>query len=190
MPVFSRWQNARVVTWICLLRAVNLGARNKVPMRALRERLTDVGFGGVRTYVQSGNLVVTSHHRSPQAVAQAVATVVRDDFGVAEPVIVRTSEQIDDIVAGNPFPQAAMDRPKQLHVSFLLGTPDRVGADAIHADELTCGACRVIGDHVYIDFRDGVHGSRLTGAYFAKRLGVGGTARNWRTVLALTELAR
>jgi uncharacterized protein (DUF1697 family) len=173
-----------------LLRAVNLGARNKVPMPALRERLTAVGFADVRTYVQSGNLVVSSRHRSPQAVAQAVATVVRDDFGVGEPVVVRTAEQIDDLVAGNPFSQAAMDRPKQLHVMFLMGRPDPAGVEAIHADALTREVCQVSGEHLYIDFRDGVHGSRLTGAYFAKRLGVDGTARNWRTVLALADLAR
>lgn len=179
-----------MATWICLLRAVNLGGRNKVPMPALRESLARAGFADLRTYVQSGNVVATSRHRSPAAVATVVADVLHRDFGVDQPVVVRTAEQVERVIAENPFEQAAAQRPKMLHVSFLCATPAAAGVDAVHTGELTRDVCRVIGDQLYLDFGESMQGSKLTGPRLSKLLGVDGTARNWRTVLALVDLAR
>jgi uncharacterized protein (DUF1697 family) len=175
-------------TWIALLRAVNLGARNKVSMPRLRDELTTDGFGDVRTYVQSGNIVARAPQRSAAAVAKRIATLIEREFDLSVPVVVRTPGEIDAVIEANPFPAAARERPKQLHVSFLAGDPDADGASALHDDEATRDACRVVGRQLYIDYATGVHGSRLTPAYFERRLGVEGTARNWRTVLALAEL--
>jgi uncharacterized protein (DUF1697 family) len=63
-----------MATWVCLLRAVNVGGRNKVPMAQLRDVLSADGFADVRTYVQSGNVVLTSPLRSPSKVSDAVRT--------------------------------------------------------------------------------------------------------------------
>jgi len=179
-----------VTTWIALLRAVNLGARNKVSMPRLREVLTVDGFAEVRTYVQSGNLVVASPQRSAAAVEKRIAALIDREFGLTVPVVVRTHAELTSVIDANPFPAAADERPKALHVSFLAGDPDADGVAGLHADDLTRDCCRVEGRHLYVDYADGVHGSKLTPAYFARRLGVEGTARNWRTVLALAELSR
>ncbi|MFN8169302.1 MAG: DUF1697 domain-containing protein [Candidatus Nanopelagicales bacterium] len=77
-------------TWVALLRAVNLGSHNKVNMPALRAALTEVGFGDVRTYVQSGNVVLSSPARTPTKVAAGVGDVLRASFGIDTPVLVRT----------------------------------------------------------------------------------------------------
>ncbi len=175
-------------TWISLLRAINLGSRNQVSMPALRAALAEAGFDDVRTHLQSGNVVARSAHRSPAAVADKMQTLLRTGFGVVVPVVVRTPEQLRQVVAGNPFPAAAEQRPKMLHVSFLGAVPDPSAVAALHSDAATEHTCRVEGDHLYVDYGEGVHGSRLTAAYLERRLGVPGTARNWRTVLALAEL--
>jgi uncharacterized protein (DUF1697 family) len=86
-------------------------------MPALREALADAGFTEVQTYVQSGNVVFTSRHRSPAAVADAVRDLVRDRFDVDQPVVVRTPEQIGSLIEANPFADAAAERPKLLHGS-------------------------------------------------------------------------
>jgi uncharacterized protein (DUF1697 family) len=178
-----------VTTWIALLRAVNLGARNKVSMPRLREALAAAGFDDVRTYVQSGNIVARTSRRSAAAVETRIASLIRDEFGLTVPVVARTPAQLAAVIEANPFPAAAAERPKLLHVTFLAGDPDPDGVAGLHGDELTREVCRVVGRQLYVDYADGVHGSRLTSAYFARRLGVDGTARNWRTVLALAELA-
>lgn len=177
-------------TWVCLLRAVNLGAHNKVPMPALRKALVAEGFEDVRTYVQSGNIVARSPLSSPGQVAGRVTRLVSEEFGVDAPVVVRTLSELDRVVDRNPFPEAARERPKGLHVVFLDGTPDPVRVAELHDHELARGLCLVDADHLYVDYRDGVHTSRLTAQLFARVLQVEGTARNWRTVMALQELAR
>ena len=176
-------------TWVALLRAINLGSRNKVAMPALRQALGDAGFTDVRTYVQSGNVIASSPHRSPAKVAETITALVKEEFGLDVPVVVRTADQLHHVVTANPFPDAARERPRLLHVSFLIAEPDPGRVTALHSDESMSEVCRVDGDHLYIDYRDGVQGSRLTSAYFARRLGVDGTARNWRTVTTLAQLA-
>ena len=178
-----------MTTWIALLRAVNLGARNKVPMPRLREVLAAEGFGDVRTYLQSGNIVAESRQRSAAAVEKRIGAVIEREFGLTVPVVARTPAELAAVIEANPFPEAAQRRPKLLHVVFLAGDPDRDGVAALHADERIRDRCRVEGRHLYVDYADGVHGSRLTLDYIARRLGVDGTARNWRTVLALADLA-
>ena len=100
-------------TWISLLRAVNLGSHNKVSMPALREHLAEAGFEDVRTYVQSGNLVTTSGHRTEKGVARAVAKVVAERHGVGVPVIVRSPEDMARVLALDPFPAATKRQPKR-----------------------------------------------------------------------------
>lgn len=176
-------------TWIALLRAINLGARNKVSMPRLRELLAANGFDDVRTYVQSGNIVARSRQRSAPAVQERVAQLITREFGLTVPVVVRSPDEVGAVIRSNPFPEAARARPKLLHVSFLSGDPDPGGVAALHGDEVSGDRCRVDGRHLYVDYAEGMHGSRLTPAYFSRRLGVDGTARNWRTVLALAELS-
>lgn len=179
-----------MTTWIALLRAVNLGARNKVPMPGLREALTAAGLRDVRTYVQSGNVAFDSRHRSPASVSTAVREVVRREFGVDQPVVVRTGEQIASVVAGNPYPEAAVERPKLLHVTFLTAVPEPARVALVHEDPISSDVCRIVGADLYVDHQASVHGSRFTGSWFDRHLGVEGTARNWRTVLALLALAQ
>ncbi|MGH9114440.1 MAG: DUF1697 domain-containing protein [Acidimicrobiales bacterium] len=177
-------------TWVALLRAVNLGAHNRVPMPALRKALEASGFEDVRTYVQSGNVVARSSDRTPGQVADRIATLVREEFGVDSPVVVRTAAGLATLVDRNPFPGAALERPKLLHVVFLAASPAADCVDTLHGDEAAREVCRVDGNHLYVDYRDGVHGSKLTPQFFARVLQVDGTARNWRTVLALQEMLR
>jgi uncharacterized protein (DUF1697 family) len=176
-------------TWIGLLRAINLPSHNKVAMPRLREALTKDGFTDVRTYVQSGNIVLGSRQRSASAVGKRIGAVIQDEFGLTVPVVVRSPAEIAAVIDANPFPEAAAERPKMLHVTFLDADPDADGVETIHTGDLTRDVCRVDGRQLYVDYVNGVHGSKLTATYFSRRLRVDGTARNWRTVLALAELS-
>ena len=177
-----------MATWVCLLRAINLGSHNKVPMPALRDALAEAGFTDVQTYVQSGNVVVSSGHRTAVEVSEAVRALVGERFDVDQPVMVRTAEQVRGVVDANPFPEAGAERPKLLHVVFLTGAPSPEAVERVHSEDLTRDVVRVVGEDMYVDYGDSVHASKLSPAYFSRRLGVEGTARNWRTVLALAEM--
>ena len=168
--------------WIALLRAVNLGVRNKVPMADLRERLAEAGLPGARTFLQSGNVVV----RSDREVAPIIRETVRRHYGVDEPVMIRSRDRLAEIVAANPFPQAAAERPTLMRVIFLARhpSPERARKLEEHDD------ARVMDREVYIDYRTGVHGNPLNAAMVARRLALHGTERNWTTITKLQEIAK
>jgi uncharacterized protein (DUF1697 family) len=175
-------------TWISLLRAVNLGSHNKVSMPILREHLAEAGFEDVRTYLQSGNLVTTSRHRSERGVARAIAKVLADGHGLNVPVVVRCPADLARVLARDPFPSASSKTPKLVSVVFFEKAVVDGTAFADHAASL--------GEEVVVDGRElyisysarGVHASKLTPALMRRRLGQDGTARNWRTVHALVDL--
>lgn len=175
--------------WILLMRAVNVGGHNRVPMPALRDALQAAGFLDVRTYGTSGNVIASSAHADRRAVAEATASLVREEFGVDSPVIARSIEEVVGALRDNPFRQAARERPRLLHVVFLQAPPEAQRTADLHGNELSRDSCRVVGSHLYVDYREGVHGSRLTPRWLARVLGVEGTARNWRTVESLREMA-
>lgn len=174
--------------WVSLLRAVNLGARNKVPMPVLRERLVEAGFAEVRTYVQSGNVVTRSAHRSPARVGRIVQDVVATHFGVQTPVVVRSPAQLADVLTWNPFPAAAAAEPKLVQVLHLTGEPDPDATAALLAADLGTDEVAARGLELVVRYGGGVHGSRADAAIRSAKLGVEGTARNWRTLAALVDL--
>jgi uncharacterized protein (DUF1697 family) len=170
-----------MTVWIALLRAVNLGVRNKVPMAVLRERLAEAGLPGARTHLQSGNVIL----RSEQEIAPIIRAVLRAHFGLDEPVMVRSRDRLREILAANPFPEAAAERPTLMRVIFLAEhpSPDRVKRLEEHDD------VRVRDREVYLDYRTGVHGNPLNSAMVARRLGLHGTERNWATLARIAALA-
>ncbi|CAN5895468.1 DUF1697 domain-containing protein [soil metagenome] len=179
-----------MAVWVSLLRGINLGARNKVPMPALREALAAAGFDDVQTYVQSGNVVTSSGHRSRDRVAALVREVVAAHFGVDVPVVVRSPAELAALLAWNPFPVASAERPKLVQVTHLVATPAPADVEALLAAvEDMPERVAVRGAEVVVDYSLGIQTSKVQGAWLAKRLGgVDGTARNWRTLTALCEL--
>jgi uncharacterized protein (DUF1697 family) len=178
-----------MATWICLLRAVNVGGRNKVPMAQLREALTSAGFGDVRTYVQSGNVVLTSTIRSREKIGTAMRDVIAQEFNVDTPVIVRTPEELQAIVVWNPFPDVADADPKRLHIVHLTATPDSDAVMALLNADWAPDHIKVEGSEVAICYSESMDTSKLQYPKVFKQLGVDGTARNWRTVQTLVELS-
>ncbi len=174
-------------TWVLLLRAVNLGARNKVPMPRLRSALAAAGLSDVSTYLQSGNVIARSA-LSGGDLSRLVHDVVTDEFGVDTTVIARDVEQLRGAVAANPFATHGDTRPHLVRVIFLAAEPAADRVAALSADTALWPVGRVIGRHVYVDYVDGVHGNPRTAAFFERALQVQGTERNWRSVLALHRM--
>ena len=162
---------------VVFLRAINLGAKRKVPMAELRALAEELGFTGVRTHLQSGNLVIDAPERSAEAVAAKLEPALEERFGFEIPVVVRSRAQLTKLVTADPLGDVA-DDPSRYIVVFCTSRqsqPTEVPpgeAAAAHGLEL-CLWCP-----------DGANESKL----WAK-LRPSGTARNWRTVLKMLELA-
>jgi uncharacterized protein (DUF1697 family) len=174
-------------SWVALLRGVNLGARNKVPMAGLRGLMADIGAEDVQTYVQSGNVVF----RSALARAELVRRIEREisaRFGVDADVVLCTKAELKRVVAGNPF-AGAEPEPTRLHVTFLARPPERARMTDLEGDEFEPDRFHVTRAAVYLHTPKGYGRSKLSNAYFERKLGVRATTRNWRTVTTLAELA-
>ncbi|MEQ3554198.1 DUF1697 domain-containing protein [Pseudonocardia nematodicida] len=180
-------------THVALLRGINVGGSGKVPMAELRAALTARGFTGVATYIQSGNVVLTSPD-DPGAVAGTVAGVLREEFALERPVVVFGRDEYAAVLAANPFPQVT--EPKQLHAVFRAAPPTDAERAALTAavEAGRAGGSRedaaIVGRVVYLHLPDGIGRSEL-GARLSTRTTAadgGGTARNWATVRRLREM--
>ncbi len=174
--------------WAALLRGVNLGARNKVAMADLRRLLTDLGTEGVTTYLQSGNAVFRSTRPRPE-LAEAIEQEIEAGLGVRTRVLLRTASELAGLVAANPF--AARERdPGKLHATFLAERPAADRVRALEGQSFSPDAFRVTAGAVLLHCPRGYGRSKLGNAFLERALGVPATTRNWRTVLALVDLAR
>lgn len=169
--------------WVVLLRAVNLGARNKVPMAQLRVLLEEAGYGNVRTYIASGNVLLDGP-RSPADIARKLERVVADAFDVETTAILRTPGALAKTVESHPF-----DDVSETHVVFLAAKPRAAAVARLEAAAGGAEHAVLAGNEVYLRLPRGVHGSRLSVTRIESLLEVPATLRNWRTVAALAELA-
>ena len=166
-----------VATHVALIRGINVGSARRVKMADLRAALEDAGYDDVRTYLQSGNVVL----RSGRAAATVAADVAKAT-GLDVDVMVRTGAHIGKLVEGNPYPQVTDG--KTLHVAFLEG-----GKPTLPDGDFAPEECTLAGGELYVWLPDGMRDSRLVKALSEKALGARATWRNWNTVLALHELA-
>jgi len=172
---------------IVLLRGINIGSRNRIAMPELREALESAGFDDVQTYVQSGNVVLSSGKPAAE-VAQACEQQIEKSFGLDIDVITRTRSQLAKVVERNPLADVATD-PKRYQVSFLSAKPS---ADVVRKlEEAATEQERVVlvGREIYAWHPEGIGRSRLWTLLAGRGLGVTATARNWTTVTKLLELA-
>jgi uncharacterized protein (DUF1697 family) len=174
---------------IVLLRGINIGARRRVAMPALRERLTGAGLGDVRTYVQSGNVVLDSD-LSPEQLARLCERQIAEGFGFDVPVIVRTRDELGEVVERNPLGKVAND-PKRYQVSFLSAELDPGSVATLEEYVGENERFVAIGRELYAWHPDGVARSKLWNKLAGQGLGadVTATARNWTTVTKLLEMA-
>lgn len=156
-------------------------------MPDLRTALSEGGFADVRTYVQSGNVVLASRAAPPKVGARA-ERLIAERFGFDVEVIVRTADELAEVVARNPLGDVAVD-PKRYQVSFLEAEPDpdvleRISATAAGSERLVA-----LGRELYAWHPDGIGRSKLAAKLGGTGLGVRATTRNWTTVTTLLGMA-
>ncbi len=178
---------ASVITYVALLRAINVGGRNSIAMPALRAMCVELGLVEPRTLLQSGNLVFRSAiARTKLAPLLEGQTVKR--FAVTVDYVIRSAEEWARLIEANPFPDAAVHDPAHLVVMCCKTVPGALSLAALDAAIRGRESVRAAGANVYITYPDGIGDSRLTNAVIEKHLATNGTARNWNTVRKLAAL--
>lgn len=170
-----------------MLRGINLGPNRRVPMAELRALFSDAGYEAVGTYVQSGNVVLTSR-ADPAELEREAGRLISARFGFEVPVIARTRAELTTVVELNPLGDVA-DDPKRYQVSFLSDELDAGMIKRLHELVVPPEAVAVAGREFYAWHPEGVARSKLWNQLAGKGLGVTATARNWTTVTTLLKMA-
>ena len=173
--------------YVLLLRGINVGGKNRLPMKDLVALATELGGREVRSYIQSGNLV----YRATPALASRLPDLLRrqlaERFGLTVPLVERRGDELVAVAGTNPFLDGGAD-PDHLHVAFLAATPAAAQAAALDPKRSPGDRFLLRGRDLYLHCPQGLARTKLTNDYLDAKLATVSTVRNWRTVLALRSM--
>lgn len=177
---------APMAVWVSLLRAVNVGGHNVIPMAALTALYAELGLGSPRHLLQTGNVVFSSKGR-PEDLAPRLEGAIRERFDAETKVLLRTADELRTLVARSPF--ATRDLPPAKVVVFFFErepTPD--AQSSLAAAHQGVEELHFVGRELFVYFPDGQGRSKLTPTRIERSLKLSGTARNWNTVMKLAAM--
>ena len=173
---------------VALLRGINVGGKNMLPMKDLAAMFTNAGCASVSTYIQSGNVVFEASPALSRRIPTLIERAISDRFGYQVPVVTRSGAELGKIVRANPFLEAGANIGT-LHVAFLADSPAQAKIKALDPNRSPPDEFAVRGREIYLQCPNGYGRTKLTNGYFDSKLATTSTVRNWRTVVKLLELA-
>jgi uncharacterized protein (DUF1697 family) len=175
-------------TYLAILRGINVGGHHLIAMKELKALFEDLRFQGVRTYIQSGNVVFQAPDADPQTLAARIEARILEQYQFPVPVLIRTAAELKAALDRNPFLQPGGPDPDKLHVTFLADHPDPARlaqVDAYNGPD----ACSISEREVFLYCPQGYGNTKLNNSFFEKKLGVRATTRNLKTVRHLVGMA-
>lgn len=173
--------------YVALLRGINVGGKNKLPMKALGELFNGAGCRGVRTYIQSGNVVFDATAALARAVPDRIGGEIERAFGHRPPIVLRSRQEMQIVSSTNPFLLRGEDE-SLAYVAFLADEPTEERIRSLDPLRSAPDEFAVQGREIFLHLPGGVADSKLTNTYFDAKLATVSTARNWRTVQKLLEM--
>jgi|SRR5579884_3647766 len=188
-PRSSLYTAVPVPVLISLLRAVNLGPHNRIKMDALCRLYEALGFNDVCSYVQSGNVLFRTSERASPRLAAKIEAEIEKKFGFRPPVILRTTADLREVIARNPFANRGDIEPNKFLVVFLAEEPSATAAEKLLAIKADPEEVHLRGRELYIYYPNGLARPKLPWTSIEKAVQVKGTARNWNSVTKLLAMA-
>ena len=176
--------------YISILRGINVGGKRKILMADLRELYKSLGFENIVTYIQSGNVIFESKKKNANnTFTKKIKEAIFEKYGFDVPVIIRSVEEIKNILKKNPFLKKEGAQIENLCVTFLSEVPSEENLEKIKTCDYSPDLFQIIEDNTFLFIEGKYHKSKLTNNFFEKKLKVSATTRNWKTVLKLLELS-
>lgn len=176
-------------TYVALLRGINVGGKNLLPMKELAAILGDLGAQKVKTYIQSGNAVFACKDKDTSKVANQITAEIKKRRGFDPHVLLLELKDFERVIQQNPFTAEAKANPRALHAGFLAAAPKSPDLKTLESLKSNSERFHLIGKVFYLHAPEGVGRSKLA-AKSERLLGVPMTDRNWRTVLTLWNMAQ
>jgi len=174
-----------MATYVALLRGINVSGHHLIKMEALRASFADLGFSNIQTYIQSGNVVFATAPAAPAGLAGKIEGKILCDFGFSIPVFLATAEKMAETIRRNPFLKSPAVDHARLHVTFLSQAPPATALEQLQPLAAPSEQFHVIGREIYLYCPAGYGNTKLSNTAIEKKLSVGATTRNWKTVNTL-----
>ena len=179
-----------MTTYISILRGINVSGQKKIRMEDLKALYEGLDFGKVTTYIQSGNVIFkTGLNLSISRLSEKIEKAIEEKYHFHVPVIIRTADEMHQILSSNPFLNEEGINREKLHVTFLEEEPQPTQVSAIIEADFSPDGFRIIGKEVYLYCPGGYGNTKLSNTFFEKKLCTKATTRNWKTVGKLANLA-
>ena len=177
------------MTYIALLRGINVGGHKLIKMEALRKSLERLPFTNVSTYIQSGNILFESPNEDSAQLQRSIAEIIKMDFGFEVPVVIVTLDELNDVVVNNPYSERILSDPAQPYISFLSEIPTRERVATLKEVDFGNDEFTVYKRWLYILYESAAK-TKLSNVVIERKLNLQSTARNWKTVHKLIELSQ
>lgn len=175
---------------VALLRGINVSGKNKILMLELKSLFENLGYSGVTTYLQSGNIVFdTKSNAIPGKEASRISKAIMKTFGYEVPVLVVNASYLATTLKENPFGGSDTPDFNSVYVTFLFSEPEKAYQESLVVPNNESGLFKIIEHKVYVHCPDGYGKTKINNQYFETKLRVGATTRNWKTVRALEGLS-
>lgn len=174
--------------YIAMLRGINVSGHKTIKMENLRALCSGLGFHNVETYVQSGNIVFQTPLENPAVVSKRIAEKILQSFGFDVQVIVRTSKEMRDVIANNPFLKEKNIDSSKLHITFLSETSQKDSLKKLETFSTSPDRFYPASQEIYLYCPVGYGRNKLSNVAIEKALSVRATTRNWKTINTLSEM--
>jgi len=174
--------------YAALLRGINVSGHNTIKMEQLRGLCSQLGFERVETYLQSGNIVFQAVAKNPADLSKRICETILNSFGFDAHVIVRTSKEMEKVVANNPFLKEKNVDSSKLHVTFLSEGPQNSSLKRLEGLATSQDRFYPASREIYLYCPGGYGRTKLSNNAIEKVLSVTATTRNWRTTNMLLDM--
>jgi uncharacterized protein (DUF1697 family) len=175
-------------TYISILRGINVGGHKKIKMDALRQLYNSLGYEGVQSYIQSGNVVFQTIKTDTTVLEKDISEKIMETFGFDVRVLVLTAEEFKNAVDNNPFSEDKTIDSATLHLTFLSAQPENSLIERLPTN-FAPDEFRISGKVIYIHCPNGYGNTKLTNTFFENKLKVAATNRNLKTCNELVALS-
>ncbi len=174
--------------YVAFLRGINVSGQKKIPMDELRNLFTGIGGKAVQTYIQSGNVIFDHESANMKHLEGQLVAAIRSRYGFEVSILLKTPEQLQDIVSRNPYTEKNLPDSWNMYFVFLASVPSENLQRSLQQESFEGEACMVSNECVYLICKRGMGKARLNNNLVEKRLKVAATTRNHRTVLKVLTL--
>lgn len=174
---------------ISILRGINVGGKNKIPMVELKALYEKAGFKNVTTYIQSGNVVFSADKPDLNSLPDKIQQLIFKKYGFQVPIIIRTVDEIQQVIDTNPMLKMQGMDVEKLHVTFLADVPKKEHIEKVLSYKYPPDEYIIAGKEIFISCPNGYGNTKLSNNFFESKLKVTATTRNWRTVNELLRMS-